>query len=336
MENQHNHFSSPRTPLSGEFSHQEIFALGTEFLQGLNKQGLSAIQIRFLAECFITKKHQYLPKELLQYLQDHPDEFQRVIDSSEEVLPIASPPQQKVFIRIAALLVLGLGLIFLWYAVRPGSDSTTQPHNQIISANKKKKSTLDSTTNQGQKKEKKQDIAFSDTLKKSKQKPSIPKQPKPLVTQPDYSSFAHYVALRSRFQDEGIRLRYQLGGADTRTVNEDTLSKQMTVLLPQKVSWSQIHQTISFTLQSKTNLSDTLRLFIRIEDNQRNVLQTLKLQKTAPTHWQCQWKPTKIGLYYWQFQQTRNDIRQPTGKVYIGEKKIVDKLYKKFPQLLDF
>ncbi|HAS38958.1 MAG TPA: hypothetical protein DCS93_00695 [Microscillaceae bacterium] len=338
MENQQ-HQSSLHNPLTKALRQEDIFALGTQFLQGLDKQGLSAIQVRFLAECFITKKHHYLPQALLEYLKNHPEEFQRVIDSSEEVLPVNEPSEKKTtFVRVAALIVLGLGLVFLWYLVRP-SASSPSTHQPPVTTQKRQKSTSpikkDSTANPHLS----EVVTTKDTLDTSKKNTPPKKQVPPVTPSPQPSKqllFAHYIAAKSRFQDAGIRLRYQLGSTDTRTINEDTLYKHILVVLPQKIAWNPLDQTLTFVLQSRTHLSDTLQPLIRIEDNQRKVLKTLTLQRKDTTHWQCQWKPTQPGLYYWQFQKNRQDIQQPTGKIYVGNRQLIEKLYQVFPQLQDF
>jgi len=239
-------------------------------------------------------------------------------------------------VRVAAALLFAVGLFFLWQ-IYIGNSSERLPQNKITNNRvtpdsvTKDTSTKPLITNQP----KEQKPASDDSAKAN-----TPDQNQRKATPVPQQEFEQYIAMRSRFEDIGVRLQYTIGKVETRTiVNNDSSQKitiPLTVQTPVMVTWQPLKKSIQFTIMAKAPLPDTTQMFIQIENHEREPIKTIALQKIAPQQWQCVWLATQPGLYYWQFKRSKTDDPQPTGKIYVGDKMLIEKLYLKFPGLGGF
>lgn len=311
------------------FGHEEIRTLGKQLYESILKEGASDITIQFLAECFVHQKQHYLPKPLLQYLKDHPDEFERVIACTQTLSnPKSSGLQIPTYARIAAVVLLAIGLFFLWqvYFNNAGNKS---PQNTVT---RKKADTVQTDTL-------KKPLMTKQQKEKSQDDPTkhIPPNKTPSKPQKGSSAiFGEYIAMKSQFEDIGVRLQYNIGKVETRKAVDDSSKKitvPLTVQTPTMISWQPTKKSIQFTIKAAVPLPNTSQMYIRIEDHEREPVKIIALKKVAPQQWQCTWLTTQPGLYYWQFKRNKNDDPQPTGKIYVGDKALIEKLYVRFPGL---
>lgn len=319
------------------FNHEEIWALGQQLYEDLPKEGASDITTRFLAECFVHQKQNYLPKPLLQYLKDNPDEFARVTACMQTMgNPKNTFLQVPIYARIAAVIFLIVGLFFLWQIYFNKSDNKS-PQNTITrkSVNSTQTDTLKKPLITNEQKEKKQ----KDLVKHipSNKKPKVAQKKAPQKPKKNtITAFEKYIAMKSRFEDIGVRLQYNTGKG-IRSGSDSSKNKKriipVTIQAPAMVTWQPTKKSIRFIIKAAAPLPDTTQMFVQIEDYEREPVKIITLKKVAPQQWQCTWLTTQPGLYYWQFKRNKNDDPQPTGKIYVGDKKLIEKLYVRFPGL---
>ena len=329
--------------LTKGFSPEEIRALGKKLLEGIDEDGASNILIQFLAECFIYQKQHYLPKPLLQYLKDNPDEFERVIACTETFAQPKTTSTRRIplYTRIAAILLFVVGLFFLWRIYFDNNDKPSSK-NKIsgskVEADTLKKDNLEKPLITNRPKKKEPSSSEGDSTKGS-----LPNQNQNTnnVAPSSQSEFEKYIAMKSQFEDIGVRLQYTIGKVEnrvgTRTIIDDDSSKKITVPLmvqtPSMVIWQPLKKNIQFIIKAKAPLPDTTQMFIQIENHEREPVKLIPLKKVALQQWQCVWLTAQPGLYYWQFKRSKTDDPQPTGKIYVGDKRLIEKLYVKFPGL---
>jgi len=343
MKNQKNHFH-PSTQIIRDFNAQEIYHLGTQVVQTLEDNSLTSIEVRFLAECFREKKQEYLPKELIDYLRAHPNEYQRVIDCTKETYVGQSLSSLSVgsFSMVALIICcLGLVLLIIYYTTQTPPNSS----KQISNKQKKEQVLPDSGSRFPQKKninrktrdEKGNNQGSVDTMRANPtiKEPSINQnRQQPSKTYHPPNPFKQYIAARDNFEDPGIMLDYSFNVAN-RSENNEGVRRAFTVKQPAIVEWRPIKQTITFTLTTATTLPDSLNPIIRLEDNHRKIIKLLSLQRIDQQTWVGNWQATRIGLYHWRFQlsKNKNQRQQPTGKLFIGDKIMIEKLYQKYSDL---
>ena len=325
--------------ITHQLSEERLQAWGHKIYQELDQEGLSEFEVRFLAECFIRQQQQHLPKNLLLYLQNNHNEFQRVTTC---VAKIKQPTQKAPKYTIAAAFIIGLGLALSLIFLIPGKTNTqsqNEPHTKTVSDTLSGKATENMVPKKLPRKEITQEKAPAkkDTVSpQNKPKTATIKEQTPSIKKQsasDKDSLRYYIEIKNRFRDVGAPLEFDFKTRSRQRNQKDTIVSLFEVQRPTQVSQYATNQMIDFVLVSRVALTDTLVLSISIENGIRKPLQTIPLQRKDSLQWVGKWKAKKPGLYYWKFQHLPNAPRRATGKIYIGNQQLIQKLYEQFPEL---
>ncbi|EAY29457.1 hypothetical protein [Microscilla marina] len=315
-----------------DLNQAEIHVLGKQLYESIPEEGASDITIRFLAECFVYQKEHHLPKPLLQYLKDNPAEFERVIACTQALgNPQSTTLQIPTYARIAAVVLFAVGLFFLWQLYFKGT-SNKSPQNTIT--HKKVDSTQTDTLKKPLITNEQKEKYHTDSAKLMPSNPHVAQKEIVSKSQKEQSAiFDKYIAMKSRFEDIGVRLQYNGKAVRSKSANSKKRIIPVTIQAPSMVSWHPVKEPVQFTVKAATLLPDTAQMFIQIENYEREPVKLIPLKKVAPQQWQCTWLTTQLGLYYWQFKRYKTHDPQPTGKIYVGDKALIKRLYVRFPGL---